>query len=168
MASQPGEIEVDDQLERRIRKPVDLLRCVLSGIEIVALSVVGIAASAATSGAQTDIVRASRRLPHALLAVASPLALPALLILPVGMAVQLVVRRQFRRLGEAVATGVLAAAMTAAVNELLTRPAASRLYYAIIMARPGTSHAANEPSGRPTKKPCAASSDASPTSSTAP
>ena len=142
MAPQPGEIEVDDQLERRIRKPVDLLRCVLSCIEIVALSVIGIAASAATSGAQTDLATASHRLPHALLAVASPLALLALLILPVGIAVQLLVRRQFQRLGEAAATGLLAAAVTAAVNDLLTRTAASRLYYAIIMARPGTSHAA--------------------------
>jgi hypothetical protein len=58
------------------------------------------------------------------------------------MAVQLLVRRQFRRLAEAVATGVLATVVTAVVNDLLARPAASRLYYAIIMARPGTSHAA--------------------------
>ena len=74
--------------------------------------------------------------------VASPLVLFALLILPVAMAVQLLVRRQFRRLGEAVATGVLAGALTAVINDLLTRPAASRLYYAIIMAPPGTRHAA--------------------------
>jgi glycosyltransferase 2 family protein len=141
-APQPGEIEVEDQLERRIRKPVDLLRCVLSCFGIVALAVAGIGASATTSGAQTDLVGASHRLPHALVVVASPVALFALLILPVGMAVQLLVRRQFRRLGEAVATGVLAAAVTAVVNDLLTRPAASRLYYAIIMTRPGTSHAA--------------------------
>ena len=141
-APQPGEIEVEDQLERRIRKPVDLLRCVLSCIGIVALAVAGIAASATTSGVETDIVGASRRLPHALLVVAPPLALFALLILPVAMAVQLLVRRQFRRLAEAAATGVLAAAVTVVANDLLTRPAASRLYYAIIMARPGTSHAA--------------------------
>jgi len=48
--SQPGEIEVTDQLERRIRKPVDLLRCTLSCIEIVALALAGIAASATTTG----------------------------------------------------------------------------------------------------------------------
>ena len=71
-----------------------------------------------------------------------PLALFALLILPVAMAVQLLVRRQFRRLAEAAATGVLAVVLTAVANDLLTRPAASRLYDAIIMARPGTSHAA--------------------------
>jgi glycosyltransferase 2 family protein len=104
--------------------------------------VAGIGASATTSGAQTGLVGASHRLPHALVVVASPVALFALLILPVAMAVQLLVRRQFRRLGEAVATGVLAAGVTAVVNEALTRPAASRLYYAIIMTRPGTSHAA--------------------------
>ena len=141
-APQPGGIEVEDQLERRIRKPVDLLRCVLACIEIVVLAVAGIAASATTAGAQTDLVGASRRLPHALLVVAPPLVLFALLVLPVAMAVQLLVRRQFRRLAEAVATGVLAAAVTAVASDLLTRPAASRLYYAIIMARPGTSHAA--------------------------
>ena len=141
-APQPGGIEVEDRLERRIRKPVDLLRCVLSCFGIVALAVAGVAASATTSGVQTDLVGASRRLPHALLVVAPPLVLFALLILPVGMAVQLLVRRQFRRLAEAVATGVLAAAVTAVASDLLTRPAASRLYDAIIMARPGTSHAA--------------------------
>ena len=141
-APQPGEIEVEDQLERRIRKPVDLLRCVVSCIEIAALAVAGIAASATMSRVETGLVGAGRRLPHALLVVAPPLALFALFILPVAMAVQLLVRRQFRRIGEAVATGVLATVVTAIANDLLTRPAASRLYYAIIMARPGTSHAA--------------------------
>ena len=139
---QLGGIEVEDQLERRIRKPVDLLRCVVACIEIVALAVAGVAASATTAGVETDIVNASRRLPHALLVVAPPLVLFALLILPVAMAVQLLIRRQFRRLAEAAATGVLAAAVTAVASDLLMRPAASRLYYAIIMARPGTSHAA--------------------------
>ena len=45
-----GQIAVEDQLERRIRKPADLLRCVLSCIEVMALLVAGIAASATTSG----------------------------------------------------------------------------------------------------------------------
>ena len=139
---QPGGIEVEDQLERRIRKPVDLLRCLVACIEIVALAVAGVAASATTAGVETDIADASHRLPHALLVVAPPLALLALLILPVAMAIQLLVRRQFRRLAEAVATGVLAVAVTAVASDLLMRPAARRLYYAIIMARPGTSHAA--------------------------
>ncbi len=86
-----AEIQVEDQPERRIRKPADLLRCIVSCIGIVALALAGIAASAITSGVQTDIVGASHRLPHALVAVVSPLALFALYILPVAMAVQLLV-----------------------------------------------------------------------------
>jgi hypothetical protein len=69
-ASQSGEIEVEDQLERRIRKPVDLVRCALACIEIVMLAVAGVAASATTAGVETDMVDANRRLPHALLVVA--------------------------------------------------------------------------------------------------
>ena len=137
---QPGEIQIEDQLERRIRKPVDLLRCVLSCIEIAALAVAGIAASATTAAVQADIVGASRHIPTALLTVARPLAFFALFILPAALAVQLLVRRQWRRLAEAVATGVLAAAVTTVANELLSREPASRLYDAIIMSHPGTSH----------------------------
>ena len=34
----PGEVHVEDHLERRIRKPVDLLRCTLSCVGIVLLA----------------------------------------------------------------------------------------------------------------------------------
>jgi glycosyltransferase 2 family protein len=137
---QPGEIQIEDQLERRIRKPVDLLRCVLSCIEIVALAGAGIAASATTAAVQADIVGASKHIPTALLTLARPLSFIALFILPVALAVQILARRQWRRLAEAVATGVLAAAVTAVANDLLSREPASRLYDAIIMSHPGTSH----------------------------
>ncbi len=139
---QPGEIQITDQLERRIRKPVDLLRLVLSCIEIVALALAGIAASATTTGVETDIVGASRRLPHALLDLAPKVALFALLFLPAALAVQLLIRRQFRRVAEAVATGVLAAAAAAVADNLLRQAAVARLYDAIIMSRPGASHVA--------------------------
>jgi uncharacterized membrane protein YbhN (UPF0104 family) len=140
--SQPGEIEVTDQLERRIRKPVDLLRCTLSCIEIVALALAGIAASATTTGVETDIVGASRRLPHALLDVAPKVALIGLFIVPVALGLQLLLRRQLRRVAEAVATGVLAAAVASVTDDLLRHAAAARLYDAIIMSRPGASHVA--------------------------
>jgi glycosyltransferase 2 family protein len=142
MPSQSGAIQVTDRHERRIRKPVDLLRCVTSGIEIIVLAVAGVAASATTTGVETDITGASARLPSAVLTVAPPLALFAILIIPVALAVRQVVRRQVQRLAEAVATGVLAAAVAAVLNAALRRGFAERLYDAIIMARPGASHAA--------------------------
>jgi glycosyltransferase 2 family protein len=142
MPSQPGAIQVTDRLERRIRKPIDLLRCVTSGIEIIVLAVAGIAASATTTGVETDITGASARLPYAVRVVAPGLALLAILIVPVALAVRQVVRHQVQRLAEAVATGVLAAAAAAVINTALRRGFAERLYDAIIMARPGASHAA--------------------------
>jgi glycosyltransferase 2 family protein len=140
---QPGEIQVEDRLERRIRKPADLLRCTLSCIEIVALALAGVAASATTAAVQADIVGATRQVPASLLQVARPLALIALYILPAALAVQLLARRQFRRLAESVATGILAAGVTQIVNVLLSREPASRLYDAITMARPGASQLAS-------------------------
>jgi glycosyltransferase 2 family protein len=140
MPPQLGAIQVSDHLERRIRKPVDLLRCIIACIEVVALGIAAVALSATTTGVETDIVGASRRLPHALLEAATPLAVFALLILPVALAVQQLLRRQPRRLAEAILTAVLAGLVTKAVDELLTRSAAARLYDAIIMAHPVTSH----------------------------
>jgi len=138
--TQPPAIHVDDHLERRIRKPVDALRCIVSCAWIFVLAVAAVAASATTTGAETDIVGASRRLPQALLNVAPPIALFALLILPLALAGSLLLRRQIRRLAEAVATGLLAGVVAGVANILLTRPAAAQLYNAIIMSRPGASH----------------------------
>ena len=141
MPSQPGAIQVTDRLERRIRKPIDLLRCITSGIEIILLAAAGVAASATTTGVETDIVGASGRL-HTLLVVARPLVLFGILIVPVALAVRQLVRRQVQRLAEAVATGVLAGIVAAVLNVALQREVAARLYDAIIMSRPGASHAA--------------------------
>jgi uncharacterized membrane protein YbhN (UPF0104 family) len=128
-------IQVSDQMQRRIRKPVDALRCVVSCFWIVVLAVAAVAASATTDGVETDLVGLSKRLPQALSIIAPPVSLFALLILPVGLAVSQLVRRQVRRVIEAVAIGVLAWAVAEVVNALL--PRASRLYYAIIMSHPG-------------------------------
>jgi glycosyltransferase 2 family protein len=140
--SQPGAIQVTDRLERRIRKPIDLLRCATSCLEIIVLAVAGIAASATTTGAETDITGASARLPHALRVVAPTLALFAILIIPVALAVRQIVRRQVQSLAEAVATGLLAAVVAAVLNAALRRGFAERLYDAIIMSRPGAGHVA--------------------------
>jgi uncharacterized membrane protein YbhN (UPF0104 family)/tRNA A-37 threonylcarbamoyl transferase component Bud32 len=138
---QPTELQVSDHLERRIRKPVDALRCVVSCFWIVVLAVAAVAASATTTGVETDIVGASKRIPLPLLTVVPPIVLFALFILPVFLAVNQLVRRQVRRLIEAAATGLVAGAAAEVANNLLPRPAASRLYYAIIMSQPGASHA---------------------------
>jgi uncharacterized membrane protein YbhN (UPF0104 family) len=142
MPPQAGAIQVTDRLERRIRKPIDLLRCATSGIEIIVLAAAGVAASATTTGLETDITGARGHLSDAVLTVAPSLALFAILIIPVALAVRQLVRRQVRRLAEAVATGVLAGVVAAVANAALRHVFAERLYDAIIMSRPGTSHVA--------------------------
>jgi len=137
-SQQQTSILVEDHLERRIRKPVDLLRCLVACIEIVALAVAGVALSATTTGVETDIVGASGRLPHAVLVVAQPIALFALLILPVALAVRQLLRRQPQRLAEAIVTGILAAAVVAITDAILQRGFAERLNDAIIMSPAGT------------------------------
>ncbi|HET9079247.1 MAG TPA: flippase-like domain-containing protein [Trebonia sp.] len=137
---QPPVIEISDQLERRIRKPADALRCVIACIAILVLVVAAVAAGAATAGAETDIVGASQRLPHSLLVVAPQIVSLGLLILPLGLAAAQLARRQVRRLIESAATGVAAGFAAEVANILLKRPAVGRLYYAIIMAQPGASH----------------------------
>jgi glycosyltransferase 2 family protein len=135
-SQQQPSILVEDHLERRIRKPVDLLRCLVACLEIVALALLGVAASATTTGVETDIVGASKRLPRAVLEVASPIALFALLILAVALAVRQLIRRQPQRLAEAIATGVLAASVVGITNVVLQRSFAERLYDAILMSGP--------------------------------
>ena len=137
---QPPVIQVSDQLERRIRKPADVLRCVVTCIVLISIVVGAVAASATTTGAETDIVGASKRLPDALRVLAPQVARFGLLILPLALAVTQLVRRQVRRLMEAVVTGVGAAALAEVANIVLERPFATRLYDAIIMAPAGTSH----------------------------
>jgi glycosyltransferase 2 family protein len=133
-------IQVTDHLERRIRKPVDALRCVISCFWIIVLAVAAVAASATTTGVETDVVGASKRLPDVLSSNAPRLALFALFMLPLLLGGSLLVRRQARRVTEAAATGLGAGLAAEIANILLKRPAAARLYNAIIMSPPGASH----------------------------
>ena len=133
-------IQVTDHLERRIRKPVDALRCVIACFWLFVIAVAAVAASATTTGVETDIVGASKRLPPTLLQAAPRIALFALFMLPLLLGGSLLVRRQVRRVVEAVATGFGAGLAAEIANALLKRPAAARLYYAIIMSKPGASH----------------------------
>ena len=137
---QPLVIQVSDRLERRIRKPADALRCVLACIAIFLLALAAVAAGATAKAAESNIVGASQRLPPALINAAPQVVNLLLVILPLALAVAQLVRRQIRRLIEAAATGVGAALVAYVVNILLERAAVGRLYYAIIMAPPSTTH----------------------------
>ncbi len=123
-----GAIQVEDQLESRVRIPADLLRFVIALIEIALLAGLGLLARAAANGAEIDIVLASQRLPAAVLSFIGFVAHIALLILPAALAIRVLLRRQPRRLAEGIAAGGMTVGVVLAVNLLLRHPAASGLY----------------------------------------
>jgi uncharacterized protein (TIRG00374 family) len=131
----PPPVLVEDHREHRIRRPADLLRCIVCVIGVVLLAGLGIVAKATAVGVETNIVEVSKSVPHAFQVTARPLALFALLLLSVALAIRQIVRRQPRALAEAVATGIVAGAAAAAANYVLRHRFAARLYGAITMSQ---------------------------------
>ena len=132
----PGLI-VEDQRARRIRRPVDLLRCLLAVLGIVVAIGIGLLAGATARGVQIDAVGASSRLPHPVRALLSVAATLALLLWPAALAIRQLTRRQSRRLTEAVLTGGATIGLVALANTALLRGAAAPLYDAIAIQHAG-------------------------------
>lgn len=129
---------VEDDLEPRVRLPADALRCVVECVEIALLVGLGLLARATVSGVETNVVGASqladKKLLTGVLGLLGDLAHIALLILPLALAVQLVIRRQPRRLAEAVGAGAVAVVAVMIINALLRLPATAHLYDALTLS----------------------------------
>jgi glycosyltransferase 2 family protein len=128
---------VEDQRARRVRRPIDLLRCLLAVLGIVVVIGVGLLAGATARGVQIDAVLASNRLPHPVLALLRVAATLALLLWPAALAIRQVARRQSRRLVEAVLTGGATIGLVALANTALLHGAAAPLYNALAIQRAG-------------------------------
>jgi uncharacterized membrane protein YbhN (UPF0104 family) len=128
---------VVDQRASRIRRPVDLLRSLISVLGIVLAAGIGLLAHATAAGVEIDAVGAGRRLPGSMLKVFGVAAAIALLLLPVALAVRQLSRRQYRQLAEAVLTGVGTIGLVALINTALRSAAAAPLYDAIAGSHPG-------------------------------
>ncbi len=124
---------VEDEPESRIRLPTDLLRCVTAGIEIALLVGIALLGKETAISVENEIVAVSNHL-HALIGTLHSLAFAALYVLPVVVAIRLAISRDFRRLAEAVAVGLLAAGVTAACNAILSLAALVNLYHALAHA----------------------------------
>jgi glycosyltransferase 2 family protein len=122
---------VEDQLETRVRIPADLVRFVIAVTEIAILVGIALLASATATGVEFDLVGASKHLPPALLHLIGWAGGIALLILPIALAIRALMVRQYRRLGEAVATGGVAVGVVVLANLLLNQPALLQLHNAL-------------------------------------
>ena len=109
----------------------------MAGLAGIALLVAaGLLAKATTDGVETDVVGASQRLPDGVLSLLRVAAVLALVLLPVALAIRQLVRRQGRRLAEALVVGLATAALVGLANAVLRSSAASQLYHAIATSRP--------------------------------
>jgi glycosyltransferase 2 family protein len=135
VARAPG-LVVEDHRARRIRRPIDLLRCLVAILGVFVVAGIGLLARATATGIESDAVDASLRLPHPVLALLGIAADFALLLWPAALAIRQVSRHQARRLVEAVLTGAAAIALIALANVALRR-AAGPLYDAVAMPPSG-------------------------------
>ena len=135
-AAEPALI-IEDHLESRIRRPIDLLRLVFGCAAVALLAVAGLVAHATATGVETDIATAGHRLAGALLALLALASTLALLVLPVALAARQLARGESRRLAEAVLTSAITIAVVVAANALLRLPRAAHLYSAIAVTRGG-------------------------------
>jgi len=138
-------LAVDDPLEPRIRIPTDLLRCLTALIEIAVLIGLGLVAKATTSGVQVDVIGVSEHLARGLIAPLHSLAFVALIGLPVALAIRLTMIGQLRRLGEAVAIGIIAGGVTLAANAILQLSSVDQIYDVIARAGSASGSATLDP-----------------------
>src|SRR5262245_56646291 len=129
---------VEDHRARRIRRPIDLLRCLLAVLGIFVVAGIGLLARNTASGIEIDAGAACLRLPHPVLALLRFAADFALLLWPSAPAIRQVCRHQPRRLVRGALTGAAPRALLALANVAL-RQAAAPLYDAYALPPPGPS-----------------------------
>jgi len=120
-----GVVVVEPPLQRRARRPADLARLVLSLLLLAVPLVLGSVAAGTSTGLEQDIFRSTSGLPKLALLLATYAAGIGVLALPVGLAIDMLLRRRPWQLLDA-----LVAAMLAATSAYLFR-------YWVQHARPG-------------------------------
>ncbi|HEX3488467.1 MAG TPA: lysylphosphatidylglycerol synthase domain-containing protein [Streptosporangiaceae bacterium] len=108
--------------------PADLLRCILTGLELLAVAGISLL------GVQVTAERTTHRLPSGLAAIIGLPADIAVWALPLALGVLIAVNGGWRRLAEAVATSGLVVGVVVGANALLRLSAFSLLYNGLAAA----------------------------------
>jgi uncharacterized membrane protein YbhN (UPF0104 family) len=109
----------DGVIPRRVRRPIDLLRVVLSVGLIALILTLAYFASHTTSGLQHDVSTGARRLPAVLVLVVNAVSVLGVLLLPISTTVDLLLRRRSRQLLEAVLALVFVVLAVSGVARLI-------------------------------------------------
>ena len=132
-------VDVDDDVEHRIRKPVDLLRFLVGCLTLALLIGIGYLAGGAATAIGTGVLGAGRRrLPGRILDLIGIASTVGVVLLAGAMCVVQLVRRQYRLVVEATATAAASLGLVIAFDVVLHSQAAASLHAALGPAHGGT------------------------------
>lgn len=140
--SSPTLVIEDSVLQRRLRRPSDLGRLVLSLAVTAAVTLISYVAQSTTSGIDADLAQGAGRLPSALLIVASLVNGLGTIALPLLASADLLARRRSRQLIEAVGALVVTVVVLVVASWAVTRLGSDRLLRAFAGPTPRAKAAA--------------------------
>ncbi len=126
-------VVVVDHEPARLRRPADLGVLIVLGVVLALLVLLGLGAQDTTQGANEDLARLVHHLPRTITHLLSFVASLGLLALPLAYVVDLLVRRQPRRLVEAVGAGIVSLVVSAAVGAAISAAPHSVLYHSLVI-----------------------------------
>ena len=103
-------------------------------VGLALLLAIGIVAPDATTGASNDIARNVRHISRVVTHLLSFLASLTLLVLPLSYMVDLIVRREQRRLIESLSVGILALAITFGLGRAISSVSDAALYHSLVVS----------------------------------
>ena len=121
----------DGVIPGRLRRPADLLRFALALLAVAAVFLLAYFATSTASGIDKDLVTASQRLPGWVVLPVSIVAGLGILLLPVGVAVDMLLRRRGRQLVDAIVAYVVATVVVGLAMWAATRYGSDRLWFSL-------------------------------------
>lgn len=113
----PAQVSVDEPPEpSRIRRPPDLMRLLFETAMIVTVLLLAVPGASTTTGLETDIHKSLTIAPQLFLSTITLLTNIATAVIPVGLAVERLYRREGRRVADAVIAAAIAWVATSLLN----------------------------------------------------
>jgi glycosyltransferase 2 family protein len=132
-----GVVVIEPPLPRRARRPADLARLVVSLLLLAAPLVLGNVAAGTSTGLEQDIFRSTSGLPKLALMIVTYIAGIGVLALPVGLALDLLVRRRPWQLLDALVAATVAATTAYLFRSWVEHARPGRLLEALTKALEG-------------------------------
>jgi uncharacterized protein (TIRG00374 family) len=108
-----------DVIPRRLRRPIDVLRLLAAFGSAAFILGISYFASAAAAGLESDLTKASDRIPGVVIVAANVIGLLGVLALPIAAAFDLMIRRRGRLLAEALGGLAVAVVVTSIIAWLI-------------------------------------------------